>query len=175
MADGTRTHDDWNHNPGLYRLSCGHHREASDFISFTPTSQSFATSFAAVTTCSTQGFGAAGGTRTPDLRLRRPLLYPAELLPHRDRKSQRNSHPVKKHDIRSGAILYCAVTGCLSELPVCGRGERIRTSDILLPKQARYRAALRPEKAAFYAHLRFRSNSLKQCPPRYFSLQRAPI
>jgi hypothetical protein len=26
-----------------------------------------------------------------------------------------------------------------------GRGERIRTSDILLPKQARYRAALRPE------------------------------
>ena len=26
-----------------------------------------------------------------------------------------------------------------------GRGERIRTSDILLPKQARYRAALHPE------------------------------
>ena len=26
-----------------------------------------------------------------------------------------------------------------------GRGERIRTSDILLPKQARYQAALRPE------------------------------
>jgi hypothetical protein len=26
-----------------------------------------------------------------------------------------------------------------------GRGERIRTSDLLLPKQARYRAALRPE------------------------------
>ena len=26
----------------------------------------------------------------------------------------------------------------------CGRGERIRTSDILLPKQARYQAALRP-------------------------------
>ena len=25
-----------------------------------------------------------------------------------------------------------------------GRGERIRTSDILLPKQARYQAALRP-------------------------------
>jgi hypothetical protein len=27
---------------------------------------------------------------------------------------------------------------------ICGRGERIRTSDILLPKQARYQAALRP-------------------------------
>src|SRR5690606_16459629 len=26
--------------------------------------------------------GAAGGSRTPDLRLRRPVLYPAELLPH---------------------------------------------------------------------------------------------
>ena len=26
-----------------------------------------------------------------------------------------------------------------------GRGERIRTSDILLPKQARYQAALRPD------------------------------
>ena len=26
MADGTRTHDNWNHNPGLYRLSYSHHR-----------------------------------------------------------------------------------------------------------------------------------------------------
>ena len=25
MADGTRTHDDRNHNPGLYQLSYGHH------------------------------------------------------------------------------------------------------------------------------------------------------
>jgi len=30
-------------------------------------------------------------------------------------------------------------------LRMTGRGERIRTSDILLPKQARYRAALRPD------------------------------
>ena len=29
---------------------------------------------------------------------------------------------------------------------IVGRGERIRTSDILLPKQARYRAALHPER-----------------------------
>ena len=27
-------------------------------------------------------FGEPGGIRTPDLRLRRPLLYPAELLTH---------------------------------------------------------------------------------------------
>ena len=31
-----------------------------------------------------------------------------------------------------------------------GRGERIRTSDILLPKQARYRAALRPVSSATF-------------------------
>ncbi len=30
-------------------------------------------------------------------------------------------------------------------LAITGRGERIRTSDILLPKQARYQAALRPD------------------------------
>ena len=30
-------------------------------------------------------------------------------------------------------------------LVISGRGERIRTSDILLPKQARYQAALRPD------------------------------
>lgn len=27
MTDGTRTHDDWNHNPGLYQLSYGHRRD----------------------------------------------------------------------------------------------------------------------------------------------------
>ncbi len=25
VADGTRTRDNWNHNPGLYQLSYGHH------------------------------------------------------------------------------------------------------------------------------------------------------
>ena len=25
VDDGTRTHDDWNHNPGLYQLSYTHH------------------------------------------------------------------------------------------------------------------------------------------------------
>ncbi len=27
VTDGTRTHDDWNHNPGLYQLSYGHRRD----------------------------------------------------------------------------------------------------------------------------------------------------
>ena len=26
VADGARTHDNWNHNPGLYQLSYSHHR-----------------------------------------------------------------------------------------------------------------------------------------------------
>jgi hypothetical protein len=35
-----------------------------------------------------------------------------------------------------------------------GRGERIRTFDILLPKQALYRAELRPEQLKIIAELR---------------------
>ena len=27
VTDGARTHDNRNHNPGLYQLSYGHHRE----------------------------------------------------------------------------------------------------------------------------------------------------
>jgi hypothetical protein len=27
VADGARTHDNWNHNPGLYQLSYSHHRD----------------------------------------------------------------------------------------------------------------------------------------------------
>ena len=27
VADGARTHDHWNHNPGLYQLSYSHRRE----------------------------------------------------------------------------------------------------------------------------------------------------
>ena len=38
-------------------------------------------------------------------------------------------------------------------LNMYGRGERIWTSDILLPKQARYQAALRPEMV--FAHFHF--------------------
>ena len=39
--------------------------------------------------------------------------------------------------LQEGGITYLSIF-------FCGRGERIRTSDILLPKQARYQAALRP-------------------------------
>jgi hypothetical protein len=59
VDDGTRTHDDRNHNPGLYQLSYTHHgtrilvQRAAN--------------------------GAPGRTRTCNPRLRRPVLYPVEL------------------------------------------------------------------------------------------------
>ena len=54
VGDGTRTHNAWNHNPVLCQLNYTHHIYD----------------------------GTPGGTRTPDLLLRRQLLYPAELLAH---------------------------------------------------------------------------------------------
>lgn len=68
--------------------------------------------------------GAPGRSRTLDQRLRRPLLYPTELL-------ALNFREVLPSDLRFN-----------------GRGERIRTSDSLRPRQVRYQAALRPAKAA---------------------------
>jgi hypothetical protein len=55
VNDGARTHDNRNHNPGLYQLSYAHHNR--DF----------------------SRNGALGRTRTCDPRLRRPVLYPVEL------------------------------------------------------------------------------------------------
>ena len=57
VADGTRTHDNRNHNPGLYQLSYSHRRKSEERFSI----------------------GAPGGTRTHNPRLRRPVLYPVEL------------------------------------------------------------------------------------------------
>ena len=75
---------------------------------------------------------APGGSRTPDPQLRRLLLYPPELLalspctsPHPARFS--NTSLLQQQATRAG-----------------NRGGRIRTGDLLLPKQARYRATLRP-------------------------------
>ncbi len=54
VDDGIRTHDSRDHNPGLYQLSYVHRRHSI-------------------------ASGAPGRTRTCDPRLRRPMLYPAEL------------------------------------------------------------------------------------------------
>jgi hypothetical protein len=67
--------------------------------------------------------GLPGGTRTPDLLLRRQLLYPVEL--------------------RAG--------GTTNGRARHGRGETIRTSDPLLPKQLRYQAALHPDERQIVA------------------------
>ena len=54
VADGARTHDNWNHNPGLYQLSYSHHR---DLIKY----------------------GLPDRNRTCNPQLRRLVLYPIEL------------------------------------------------------------------------------------------------
>ena len=60
VDDGARTHDNRNHNPGLYQLSYNHHNK----------------------TCYLHLTGAPDRIRTYDPRLRRPLLYPTELRAH---------------------------------------------------------------------------------------------
>src|SRR5574341_493166 len=81
--------------------------------------------------------GAPGGNRTPDPRLRRPLLYPTEL-----RARTFIVYPVLEASARGGPVT--------APRPPChpiiskNRGGRIRTGDLLRPRQARYQAALRP-------------------------------
>ena len=57
VADGARTHDNRNHNPGLYQLSYSHHKK----------------------TCR---FGTPDRNRTCNRPLRRRVLYPVELRAH---------------------------------------------------------------------------------------------
>jgi hypothetical protein len=79
--------------------------------------------------------GLPGGTRTPDLRLRRPLLYPVEL--RADKKGPRT--------IKVGPLMKN------------GRSERIRTFDPLVPNQMRYQTALRSDKP--HILMRYAGNS----------------
>jgi hypothetical protein len=68
------------------------------------------------------------------------MLYPTEL-----RAQQNETEEVfgqKEKVLRENRY---GITDSVRRVVKIGRGERIRTSDILLPKQARYRAALRPD------------------------------
>ena len=78
MDDGTRTHDDRNHNPGLYQLSYAHHYATKSLWRLSVPDPNF-------------GYGAPGRTRTCNPRLRRPMLYPVELRAHRCRLNIRAS------------------------------------------------------------------------------------
>ena len=72
--------------------------------------------------------GLPGGTRTPDLLLRRQLLYPVELRVDRVITIQKRPTEWAFFDFDNG------------------RSGGIRTRDPLLPKQMRYQAALRSDK-----------------------------
>ena len=62
VADGTRTHDNRNHNPGLYQLSYGHHCQHERIEPKRP-----------------RPAGVPDRTRTCNPQLRRLVLYPVEL------------------------------------------------------------------------------------------------
>ena len=83
--------------------------------------------------------GLPGGTRTPDLRLRRPLLYPVEL------RADKKGPGTKK-------------VGPYFEMN--GRSERIRTFDPLVPNQMRYQTALRSDKPHILMRDQWKSEKL---------------
>ena len=75
--------------------------------------------------------GLPGGTRTPDLLLRRQLLYPVEL------RVGKNGMSLAKNTQKKRPTNGPFLRG--------GRSGGIRTRDPLLPKQMRYQAALRSD------------------------------
>ena len=80
--------------------------------------------------------GLSGGTRTPDLLLRRQLLYPVELRTGSERRCQRQSTRNKARGHWGSARAFFRWNG---------RSGGIRTRDPLLPKQMRYQTALRSD------------------------------
>ena len=85
------------------------------------------------------GLNEPGGIRTLDLRLRRPLLYPAELQTHIifpfSLVSYENS--VRKAGDGNRTHVSSLEGWCSTiELHPQSRGDRIRTCDLLVPNQA---------------------------------------
>ncbi|GEM_PF-4530311 len=92
VSKGFRTHDLQSHNLALYQLSYTHHKCGLLFQLAIMVRLSGNPSSAQLVRVSREHYvkihrdphqyGASGGIRTPDLCLRRALLYPAELQTH---------------------------------------------------------------------------------------------
>ena len=89
--------------------------------------------------------GDPGGIRTPDPRLRRPLLYPTELL-NRLWSGRWESNP--QHQLGRLRLYHLTTPAILTFYP--GRSGRIRTCDPLFPRQVLYQAEPRPEHNVYY-------------------------
>ena len=85
-----------------------------------------------------------GRIRTCDLRIRSPLLYPAELRAHGILRGFRRAGEGNRTPIISLEGWGSTIELHPHFVSRTCRGERIRTSDPLLPKQVRYQAAPRP-------------------------------
>ena len=88
--------------------------------------------------------GDPGGIRTPDPRLRRPLLYPTELLNHLERAM--GIEPTTS--AWKAEVLPLNYTRNIKFSS--GRSGRIRTCDPLFPRQVLYQAEPRPEYKGYY-------------------------
>jgi hypothetical protein len=118
VADGARTHDNWNHNPGLYQLSYSHHRDLKKT-------------------------GLPDRNRTCNPQLRRLVLYPVELRADFGYKTL-HLDILKYFGL---TFIYQPADIKYQRADLFGRRGEIRTPDILLPKQARYQATLHAEEA----------------------------
>ena len=92
---------------------------------------------------------APGRTRTCDQRIRNPLLYPAELRGRCSFNTLKRGGRLETSPrllVRPSSALATPTPPLFRKSnEKSGRGERIRTSDTLLPKQVRYRTAPHPE------------------------------
>ena len=83
------------------------------------------------------GSNEPGGIRTLDLRLRRPLLYPAELQTHISNHTQKQIVPGERvMGIEPTYPAWKAGVLPLNYTRMTYRGDRIRTCDLLVPNQA---------------------------------------